>query len=367
MTRKTILAAVLACCLSSVDARIVYCQETAKNAAVLLHELQSPQTTDQATVRLLELGKTDPRVRAYLASHLPRIIQRDPKYAPEPWTNAVRLAGTLKIPETARSLTKWISIDNVGDGTSLTEFMRLDTDPAGKALAQIGDPAIPALSEVLNKGNARERRDACLSLRLIGSPASKNVLVKHVRAERDPGLRKFLEDMLKAWDTDQANRRRKATREERSSSGSRGHSLHLFAFASRAPGQAVTIVISTPNTNPRIGQAIPLTITLTNRSGQRIRVPRSTAKNQAEMTYRIILLDSQGHPVLQTADAQIGIIVSQVGLPVEPGHALVQHTELNKLFKITEPGTYTVRVGRMWPPMKGKMEWSNTLTLTVTP
>lgn len=141
----------------------------------------------------------------------------------------------------------------------------------------------------------------------------------------------------------------------------------LFAFAPRAPGQAVSIAISTPNTNPHIGQAIPLTITLTNRSAQRIRVVRSTAENQAELTYVIAMLDSQGHPVPKTANAEPGIIVSEAGIHLEPGRKLAQHTELTKLFKITEPGTYTVRAGRRWPPMKGKIEWSNTLTLTVTP
>jgi hypothetical protein len=141
----------------------------------------------------------------------------------------------------------------------------------------------------------------------------------------------------------------------------------LLALVPRANGQAVTIAISAPNATVPIGQPIPLRITLTNVSKTNIRVERSTAKNQAELTYVIAMLDSQGHPVPKTANAKPGIIVSEVGMRLERGQALVQHTELNKLFKITEPGTYKVRVGRRWPEDKaGKMEWSNTLTLTIT-
>ncbi|MGH9866042.1 MAG: HEAT repeat domain-containing protein [Candidatus Acidiferrales bacterium] len=193
-------------CLLLFGAAALHGQEIPK-AAVLFQELQSQQTTDQATMTLVKLGKIDPAVRKYLAIHLPSMIQNDPKYSPEPWTNAVRLAGELKIVETAPALAKWIRLDNIG-GTTITEFMRLDTDPAGKALAEIGDPAIPALVRVLNNGDARERRDAYLCLNLIGSSSAKSVLMTHVKDESDVPLRKFVQRLLDTWDSDHAVRPR---------------------------------------------------------------------------------------------------------------------------------------------------------------
>lgn len=140
----------------------------------------------------------------------------------------------------------------------------------------------------------------------------------------------------------------------------------LLALAPRSSGQEVRIAISTPNSTVPIGQPISLRIAITNVSGAKIGVERSTAKNQAELTYVIAMLDSQGRPVPKTANAKPGIVVSQVSLPLEPGQVLTEGTDLTRLFKIKEAGSYTVRVGRRWPPMKGKIEWSNTLTLTIT-
>ncbi|MGH9864945.1 MAG: HEAT repeat domain-containing protein, partial [Candidatus Acidiferrales bacterium] len=161
---------------------------------------------------LLKLGKTDPAVRKYLATHLPPMIRNDPKYSPEPWTNAVRLTGELKIVETAPALAKWISLDNFG-GTTGAEFMRLDSDPTGKALAEIGDPAIPTLIKVVEKGNTRERGDAYRCLNLIGSPAAKSALAKHVKDEPDVPLRNFVQRLLDTWDAGHAVHRSKPIHE----------------------------------------------------------------------------------------------------------------------------------------------------------
>jgi hypothetical protein len=103
------------------------------------------------------------------------------------WLNAVRLAGELKIAEAAPSLAKWIVVDQFGEITA-SMVQRLDIDPAGKALSQIGDPAIPTLIVILAYGTVRQCRVAYLALNLIGSVNAKALLRSRRVQETDPDL-----------------------------------------------------------------------------------------------------------------------------------------------------------------------------------
>lgn len=160
----------------------------------LFEGLQSTQTTDKSAEQLLNLGKSDLKVRKYLAIHLPPMIQAGPK--DQPWNNAVRLAGDLKIKEAAPALAKWIGLGPFGSLT-FTREIRLDTNPPAKALAQIGDPAIPVLVGVLNHGNSHERWNAVYALNLIGSPEAKSALREHLKTESDSTMRDFIEKVLR--------------------------------------------------------------------------------------------------------------------------------------------------------------------------
>jgi|ERR1700722_834799 len=163
------------------------------NVAAAFKELQSPQTSDQSSERLRELATSDPKARAYLVAHLPQMIEADPKDSPGPWANAARLAGQLKIAEASSALAKWFGLE-VGEIT-MTEFLRLDTIPAAKALSEIGDPAIPALVDVLKHGSSHERRNAYLTLNLIGSPSAKGTIRNQLKSERNIDLRNFIEKL----------------------------------------------------------------------------------------------------------------------------------------------------------------------------
>jgi HEAT repeat protein len=168
-----------------------------KQVQALLQQLQSAQNTDEAAEKLLKLANSDSKVREQLAVQLPTILDKGPHEPAQPWTNAVRLAGELKIAEAAPALAKWIRL-NAGTGTlSLSREARLVDYPAGQALVQIGVPAIPALVGVLDSGNLYERWNAAYALNLIGSPQAKTVLRDHLRREQDPTMRDFIEKALK--------------------------------------------------------------------------------------------------------------------------------------------------------------------------
>lgn len=144
-----------------------------------------------------------------------------------------------------------------------------------------------------------------------------------------------------------------------------------LGYLGAAPAHEVSITISTPTPRVRLGQPIALSVQLKNQSGRKLEASRVVGEGQAELDYHVDLLDATRRAVPRTdygAAANAGHIdiVSQVAVQIRPHQTVTQHTDLAKIFKITQPGTYTVRVGREWPPKSGKMEWSNTLTLTIT-
>jgi hypothetical protein len=149
------------------------------------HNSPSAQIADQ----LLELGKSDPAARAYLVAHLPAFIGAGPQAFA--WVDAVRLAGDLKIVEAAPALAKFIGIP-IGPAYTLGESAHLKDSPAGLALVEIGDPAVPALDAVLEHRNVNDRWEAAYALNLIGSTEAEAVLTKDAPHERDETLRDFI-------------------------------------------------------------------------------------------------------------------------------------------------------------------------------
>jgi len=121
---------------------------------------ESPTEIKQGSEQLVRLGKSDPKAREYIALHL----------AP-------------------------MTIDNIGE-ISTAGFMRMENNPAGAALVQIGDPAIPAVITVFDHGTSRERRYAVYVLNQINSSSTKRVLRDQLNREPDEDLRDFIRKSL---------------------------------------------------------------------------------------------------------------------------------------------------------------------------
>lgn len=114
----------------------------------LFADLQNERTSDGAAVQLLQDGKESAETRAYLAAHLPSLIEN--LKAPHVWLNSVRLAGSLRIGEAVPGLARLLNNDNTQGEGGYIDFHRtvsLEGDPPGKALAQIGDPAVPEVAK----------------------------------------------------------------------------------------------------------------------------------------------------------------------------------------------------------------------------
>ena len=168
-------------------------QQRPTDMGKLLTALNQPDTTDEAAKTILDLAAKDPSVRPSLAQKLPLMIQKSA--TDSVWVNAVRLSGELRLSEAVPALTKALSHCSVSKGTvTLAEYMRLDTDLVGNALAQIGDPSIPSLTEILRTGSKSQRHRATLILLKMNSSLSEKTLKDHLFHEGDPDIRALIEN-----------------------------------------------------------------------------------------------------------------------------------------------------------------------------
>ena len=176
----------------------------------LVQELQSDKTTDRARRQLLRLGKSEPDVRQYLAVHLPAIIKPGPDSCPPshitdldarwhscPWYNAVELAGNLRIGEAAPALARWFGWRNIGGSIiGLSSELSLEPYVAARALAEIGDPAIPSIQPFLSSSRPDEHARAVRVLCMIHSSMAKIVLRDDLQHAADPELRTMINSCL---------------------------------------------------------------------------------------------------------------------------------------------------------------------------
>ena len=166
--------------------------------SALLQQLESRRTTDSARTQLLQLGRSDPKARQYLAIHLPLLIAADPRN-PDPsheflrrqWMNAVYLAGALRLVEAAPVLAKRLNVRSTPlSGDYWNE--NLGGLPAGYALCQIGDPTIPLMERMLADGNSDQRTNAAYVLGAMNSPKSVAVLEDYAKNGKDRQLANYL-------------------------------------------------------------------------------------------------------------------------------------------------------------------------------
>lgn len=145
--------------------------------------------------------------------------------------------------------------------------------------------------------------------------------------------------------------------------------LVALGCAGAASGQDARISISAPKVSVQVGQPISIEVQLKNTSEHEIDVGKTGGQDNAGIDYHVVLLGSGDHPVARTkygAAVDTGKVEGSVALlQLKPGQTLTQHFDLTKLFKLTDPGTYSVRAGRKLPERAGKMVWSNILTITV--
>jgi HEAT repeat protein len=173
-------------------------QKTPKLDAALA-ALQNDNTSNGATLFLLDHGKEDPLVKKYLAEHLPKILSQYqeradgmPNYI---WGNEARVAGEFQIVEAVPVLARRIDMltsDRMGGGQGYNFF----DHAANNALINIGPLAVPAVIDVLKHGNRLQREMAAHVLREIGSDAAWHALEEALPGEKDPNVRHRIQEAI---------------------------------------------------------------------------------------------------------------------------------------------------------------------------
>jgi hypothetical protein len=162
----------------------------------LFQKLLSDETSDEAFGRFMELGKKGADVREYLAVHLPEKIAAGPGDHTNVWVHEVDLVGHFRIvkaiPALIQNIDQLMPQDYVtfGEKTSLGEF------PAGRALAKIGEPSVPALSSVLETGDYQKRWVASHALNMIDATAATEALKNHLPHESNAELKGYIEKVV---------------------------------------------------------------------------------------------------------------------------------------------------------------------------
>jgi hypothetical protein len=171
--------------------------------------------TNIAAAEIAQIAKNDPAARDFMASKLPPLIvdqfpSKDDPRTGMPlleslvWLNAVNLAGKLKvisaIPALKRGLSKPPmagSYDDCQGAGTMTTNAKLCNDVVGRALADIGDPSVPVLTEYLQQtADPAARKRAVWILVNIDSSASQKAMEDHMFIENDSLIRGLIESAV---------------------------------------------------------------------------------------------------------------------------------------------------------------------------
>jgi HEAT repeat protein len=133
--------------------------------------------------------------------------RQDPEISPQrfavrpEWLNAVGLAGKLKLADTIPALVKWIRFRDSNLSGQNADSLLLYT-PAARALADIGEPSVPAMRDILEHDTAAggidsdRRLQAVYILGLVGTPEAKAALREYAANGQDAGLVEFVKTFM---------------------------------------------------------------------------------------------------------------------------------------------------------------------------
>jgi hypothetical protein len=174
--------------------------QTAQEVQQLFVQLQDAKTSNDAAVRLKVLAESSAEARQYLVNQLPGLIttSQPPIWENSVWRNSLRLAGDLRIVETVPILVKLLDSESRGGPVTFAELEDLDTDPVGKALVKIGEPALGPVRSVL------ENKDKSQSIRLravhilykMNSTDADQALAQDLPSESDPRVKASIQSRL---------------------------------------------------------------------------------------------------------------------------------------------------------------------------
>jgi HEAT repeat protein len=173
-------------------ARLCSGQADTIKAQQLLQEIKAGTNFADSLKELTLLGQSDPEVKAYLAGKLPTDITN--KQDPKIWKAEVQLAGCLRLIAAVPQLVRLLIIDTEDlSATGAYRSMTMANNPPARALIAIGDPAVPAISALLQSEDRTTRSRAIRVLININTGAARNALSGHAPTEKDPSLQRMIQ------------------------------------------------------------------------------------------------------------------------------------------------------------------------------
>lgn len=146
------------------------------------------------------------------------------------------------------------------------------------------------------------------------------------------------------------------------------------AVPSRSEQQPFSLTISAEHDSVKRGSEVFVQIKVTNTSNQQISLAKAPGNlPQAESEYSIDVRDSGGREAPLTdygrkiKEKKIIVSMSRDSLHIEPGESQNDGVIVTKLYDLSRPGKYSVRVAREIPPRwGGGIVQSNTINITIT-
>ncbi len=180
--------------------RPVVAQENRSHLDQILAKLSDPETSNDSAIALIKAGESDSAAKAYVAEHLPALLEsyggRGDRMEDYAWGDAARVAGELSVTGAARVLCQRIDlVTNPMAGISIT--YNFINRAAVCALIKTGEGAVPCVTEVLKGGTALQREEAAYVLGYIGGDEAQRELNAQLKREDDPEVRQRIQEALK--------------------------------------------------------------------------------------------------------------------------------------------------------------------------
>ena len=170
--------------------RLFFGQDETTKAQQLLRELKAGNI--DTLKELTELGRSDPGVKAYLASQLPAEISD--KQHGAVWKAEIQLVGDLQMTAAIPQLVELL-VDKTDQPilTGMGRYMTMKDDPPATALIAIGNTTVPAVAELLDSEDRATRSKAIRLLININTSDAQNVLAIHAPTEKDASLQLLIQ------------------------------------------------------------------------------------------------------------------------------------------------------------------------------
>jgi HEAT repeat protein len=188
---------VMGACLVS-NARMPAVAQDLSDTRQAYQDLLIDEKSDLAADRLRVIALKEPSERQFLVERLPDLIQQP---AGRAWINAVRLTGDLKIVEAVPVLASLLkdpySKGGLSGATSFGTAITLGDDPPGRALADIGEPALEAVEALLQDPDKFVRWRAALVLGNMNSEHADQALERNLPNETFEPIKGYTQSVLK--------------------------------------------------------------------------------------------------------------------------------------------------------------------------